>query len=398
MGVLVAFLLAIELARDAPGAPALTVLPILCISPLFFAQSMLALLDMPAMCFARWRCCYSCRTISRMSAMACVALVLAKETGLAAVALFGVWLIAEKRWRAASWYLAPAVALAAWLLFLRDGTGHWLGNAEFTQYNVFYPLHPVRLGFALLRRLYYLFIGSGHFIGSAALLLAWRGGALTIFRRRAWHVAGAFVVVNVLIVSALGGAVLERYLLPVLPVLYIAFAIAICALTPRPRKVALAALLMCLLTANFIYPFYSFPFENNLAFVSFTELEKEAAEAVSVRPGTVATTFPMIAALRHPEFGYVSVRRKVIELKGFRDPDIQPLAAHGPDMIVVYDTAWDPLHLQRLGAFQYLLRRFYNFEQPLTPEEIAEKLSMRVASHWEHRGLTMALLVRDAPS
>src|SRR5206468_2775080 len=102
VGVLVAFLLAIELARDAPGAPALSVLPILCISPLFFAQSMLAQLDVPAMCFGLLALLLFLQDHIRMSALACVALVLAKETGLAAVALFGAWLLAEKRWRAAS--------------------------------------------------------------------------------------------------------------------------------------------------------------------------------------------------------------------------------------------------------------------------------------------------------
>ncbi|MES1260572.1 MAG: hypothetical protein ABUS49_02465, partial [Acidobacteriota bacterium] len=52
LGALFTFLLAIELAREAPGTPAFLVLAMLCISPLFFAQSMLAQLDMPAMCFA----------------------------------------------------------------------------------------------------------------------------------------------------------------------------------------------------------------------------------------------------------------------------------------------------------------------------------------------------------
>src|SRR4030081_760204 len=38
-GALFTFLLAIELARDAPGAPGFSVLAMLCVSPLFFAQS-----------------------------------------------------------------------------------------------------------------------------------------------------------------------------------------------------------------------------------------------------------------------------------------------------------------------------------------------------------------------
>ncbi|MDE3198583.1 MAG: hypothetical protein KGN84_19705, partial [Acidobacteriota bacterium] len=48
LGALATFLLAIELGRGAPGAPAFTAVALLCLSPLFYAQSMMALLDMPA--------------------------------------------------------------------------------------------------------------------------------------------------------------------------------------------------------------------------------------------------------------------------------------------------------------------------------------------------------------
>src|SRR5258708_36962812 len=80
-GVLVTFLLAIELARDAAGAPAFTVLALLCVSPLFFAQAMLAQLDMPAMCFGLLGLLLFLQDRFRLSALACAALVLTKETG-----------------------------------------------------------------------------------------------------------------------------------------------------------------------------------------------------------------------------------------------------------------------------------------------------------------------------
>ena len=67
---------------------------------------------------------------------------------------------------------------------------------------------------------------------------------------------------------------LERYLLPALPVVYIAFAISLRALLPRTRRLAFAGLTVCLIAANFVNPVYPFPFENNLAFVSFVGLEK----------------------------------------------------------------------------------------------------------------------------
>jgi hypothetical protein len=392
-GALVSFLLAIELARDVPGAPAFTVLAMLCVSPLFFAQSMLAQLDMPAMCLSILALLLFLQGRIRASAMVCVALVLTKETGLVCALLFAGWLVAEKRAKEASWYALPAVALGLWLVALRTATGHWLGSAEFTEYNLWYPLNPVRLTIALLRRFYYLFVSTGHFIGTAALIWAWP--RMPLFRTRPWRIAIAFLAANVLVVSALGGAVLERYLLPVLPVIYIAFGVAFRALLPQPRKWALAGLLICLAVANFVNPPYPFPYENNLAFVDFVELEQMAASTVELHPGVIATTFPMADSLRRPELGFVDARRKVVELKSFRASEVAKLNTQRPDMMLIYDTAWDPLHLLAARPSQRLMRKFYGYEPPLTPQEAARTLSMQVEQQWNYHGMKMALLVRD---
>src|SRR5262249_3733298 len=151
---------------------------------------------------------------------------------------------------------------------------------------------------------------------------------------RAWRVGGAFVALHVLMVSALGGAVLERYLLPVLPILYAAFGISLRALLPQTRKIALGVIFFCLITANLVPPPYPFPFENNLAFLSFVDVQREAAAAVDVRQGTIATTFPMSNSLRRPDYGYVSSARAVMEMKSFVPSEVTRLAARRPDMMI----------------------------------------------------------------
>jgi hypothetical protein len=83
----------------------------------------------------------------------------------------------------------PAFAIAAWLFYLREGTGHFLGNPEFAHYNVGFQLHPVRLGITLVRRVYYLFIANWHIIGTAAIVYAWRKS--TLLRTREWGILGA---------------------------------------------------------------------------------------------------------------------------------------------------------------------------------------------------------------
>ena len=113
---------------------------LLCVSPLFFAQAMLAQLDMPAMLFTCLALLLFVQDRPPLAALACTALVLVKETGLLVPMLFGVWLLYERRLRDAVWFLLPAAALGCWLLVLARGTGHLFGNTEFTQYNLYLSL------------------------------------------------------------------------------------------------------------------------------------------------------------------------------------------------------------------------------------------------------------------
>jgi 4-amino-4-deoxy-L-arabinose transferase-like glycosyltransferase len=397
---LITFLLGIELARGATGTPAFAALALLAISPLFFAQSMLAQLDMPAMCLSCLALLLFLQNRVRASALTCVALVMLKETGLIVPALFAGCVILEaKTWKqraAALWFVLPLPCLIFWLVALHNATGHWFGNSAFTAYNLFEPMHPVPFLLALARRIYFLFIGTGHFIGAAAMFWAWR--RMPLLRERPWRIAASFVLANVLVVSALGGAVLERYTLPALPVVYIAFATSLQALMPRTRQLALAGLVVCLAVANFINPVYPFPLENNLAFVSFVGLEEEAAYAVEQRGdalpggGSVATVFPVSNALRNPAFGFVQVPRRVFEMNDFSQSEVGKLKGMAPEMVVVYQREWDPLRLLEKPGVREFLARYYGYKPEMNAEEIAAALSMRVARRWRRRGLTMELL------
>lgn len=306
LGAFGAFLLAITMARGSAGAPAFTALLFLCISPLFVAQGMLAQLDMPAMVFTCLALLLFVQGHFRRSALTCVVLVMMKETGIVAPAVFGFLLLVDRRWKEALLFTAPLFPLGIWLFALHRATGHWAGNESFAAYNAVYSLHPMRFVLALARRLYYLFIGTGHWVGTAAIVYAWRH--TKAFRTRAWMVVAVFAAAHILLVSLFGGAVLERYLLPVLPLLYIAFAVALWTVPGRWRVGGTLALLAMLVSANFVNPVYPFPFENNLAFVSFCHLNERTAQFVERNyPGaTVTTTFPVAGALRRPDFGYVA--------------------------------------------------------------------------------------------
>src|SRR5580658_3177955 len=186
-GALLTFLLAIELARGSPGTPAFIALAMLCLSPLFFAQSMLAQLDMPAMCLSALALLLFLQGRIRACALACAVLAMTKETGLVIPALFAGWLFFERRGREARWFLLPVPLLIVWLAALHHATGYWVGNPAFGDYNLRYPLNPWRFLLALLRRIYYLFIGSGHIIGTIVLFRAWK--RMPLLRSRAWRIA-----------------------------------------------------------------------------------------------------------------------------------------------------------------------------------------------------------------
>lgn len=384
VGVMATLRLGIRMGLSK-GAASLAV-ALLAISPLFFAQSMMAQLDMPAMVFTVLALLLFLEDRIVAAALCSVILVMAKETGIIAPGLFGLWLWVEGRRREALWFLLPILPLAVWLIVLKRGTGHVLGNAAFTEYNLWYQLHPVRLPLAVLRRLYYLFVGTGHWIGTAAVIVALRNAV--VFKTRAWRIAGVLMAAHVLLVSALGGAVLERYLLPVLPILYLAFVAAFWEYGARWRIVSATALGAALIAGNFINPPYPFPMENNLAFTDFVTLQSQAAKYLETHSSQarIATTFPFASALRRPEFGYVRHALHIREIGDFTAADVTPLAREDVAVLVLYPVAWDPLGLMQNQTWTSFLRKYYGYVPPLAPDELQVLLGVHRVARWtRHR-------------
>jgi 4-amino-4-deoxy-L-arabinose transferase-like glycosyltransferase len=398
LGALVVFLLAIELARRTSGAPGFTALVLLCASPLFYAQAMLAQLDMPAMVLTCLALLMFLQDRIRTAALVCTALVMVKETGVVAPMIFGAWLLLEergKRWRQALWFTLPLAPLALWLIYLRHSTGHLFGSPAFTEYNAFYNLRPVRLVLAMIRRLYYLFVGTFHWIGTLALLYAWK--RMPALRERPWRIAASLATAHVLSVTLFGGAVLERYLLPVLPIVYIAFAVAFSACSPRWRVIAQAVMIPAMIAAIFINPLYPFPMENDLAFADFVRLHQKAAAFAQAHypAGVIATTFPLASALRRPEMGYVKRPMKVREVNDFRGANVEPLRAENIQALILYTSAWDPLHLLDQRQFARFLHHYYGYEPQLTESEVEQTLGMHRVAQWTQRGQWIEVLERD---
>jgi hypothetical protein len=199
-------------------------------------------------------------------------------------------------------------------------------------------------------------------------------------------VAGSLVAGHVFLVSVLGGAVLERYLVPMLPVLYIAFAAALWQYRTRWRIVSATALGASLIVGNFVNPPYPFPLENNLAFTDFVMLQSQAAGYLEARApqSRIATTFPFASALRRPEFGYVRYPLQVREIGDFSAANVEALAREDVAVLVLYSVAWDPLGLMQNQRWTAFLRKYYGYSPPV--DEVPVLLGAHRVARWTRHG------------
>jgi hypothetical protein len=190
-------------------------------------------------------------------------------------------------------------------------------------------------------------------------------------------------------VSVLGGAELERYLLPVLPLLYIAMGAAFFTLRPVWRNAGLSTVAAGLLIGLFVNPPYPFPFENNLAMVDFVELHRDAAEFLeaSYPNRTIYTAWPLTAALRDPAFGYITKKLATFETSDFGYSNLNRLDPKGVDVLVLYSRTWEPswsvLHCPIVERF---LRRFYLYEPQMDADQVREHFGLFQVKRWTQRG------------
>ncbi len=396
LGVLFTFLLSIRLSRGLPGAPAFAAALFLLAAPVFYMQSMMVLLDMPAMTLTLAALLLFLDEHWILSAAVCTLLVLTKETAITTPAVLAAWLwfkLGKKR--EALYFAAPALALVGWLFVLHHATGHWLGNAEFAQYNATGTLEPFHLVTALVRRAWFLFVSDGNWLGSIALFVGWH-----VLKTREWTLVAWVAAAQLFVIVVFGGAVLERYALPVLPLVYIAMAAAASTYPASWRRVSHVAMIALLMAGWYWNPPYPFPFENNLAMVNFVRLHQEAADYLEAYAPTrrIATQWPFSDAISHPEFGYVQRPLRAVPVSGFSLPELASTDRSQYDILVTYTRVW-PVegHLLDFGPVRMILRKYFNYQPPATEEEIEAGLGLIYVKTWERQGQQITVYVRPHP-
>jgi hypothetical protein len=384
-GVLFSFLLAIRLGRNSPGAPAFAAVAFLIATPMFYTQSMMAELDMPAMVFTALALLLFLDNRVIACVAACTALVLVKETGISTPFVLALWLMfREKRIRESLYFLVPAAALGAWLMILHHATGHWLGNEEFAKYNVSDSLQLSHILGSLWRRGYFLFIADGLWIGAVVMFAGWR-----VFRGRDWSIAFLVAGAHILLISVFGGASLDRYTMPAFPVLYAAMAVAGSTLPVSWRWVTRGFMISALAVGLWWNPPYPFSFENNLAMTDFVSLQQDAASYLDQHNpnARVASAWPFTDELRRTEFGYVHHRMNVEQIDDFRIESLASLDRSKIDILVVYCRVWaldgGALDIAWLRSY---LDRVWGIHRQATPEQIREALGFVPVIRWDRRG------------
>jgi hypothetical protein len=393
-GLLFTFLLAIELSQDTKGAPAFLPPLLLLVSPLFFTQSMMAQLDMPAMTLALLSLLLFVQRKYGWAAAVSVALVLVKETGLAVPFVFFVVLALRKEFKRAALFVLPAVALAAWLLVLHSKTGYWLGDPGFAHYNVGYAFHPVRMALSFARRIYYLFFAEFRWVGTAILIGSVKG--CKAFRRRRWTTVAAVAALTIILVSVFGGAELERYLLPVLPLFYIAVSVGLTTMRKSINIVAISTMIVGLIVNIFWNPPYPFPYENNYAMVDFVRLQQLAADFAqrSLKNRTIATAWPYTPALENTDFGFVQHPLSVVETNDFHYGSIRAIPAAKFDALITYTRTWAPSNgVIKFDLVRRFLNHFYEWDTDIAPEQ-CEQLGLHELISWSLRGQTITIYTR----
>jgi hypothetical protein len=403
--------------------------------PVYFVQSSMAQVDLPAAGFTFWALGAYIEDRWRSHVLWFSLAALAKETAiLAPLALFcwelGARFIQHRsihwhpkdgpqkiRWqeflppagrRTKPWnLLLPLLPLVLWYAYHYRKTGFLLGNPEFYRYNVATTLSPLRFPFALGMRLWQLFGYFGLYLLTLAGLLAMlrparRDGEVTRPRISFWvQAAFLFVLLAYLVfMSSVGGAVLARYMLPVVPLVILAL---VSTLWRRVRywKVIVGAVAVAFVAGLFSNPPYGFSLEDNLAYRDYIVLHVEAERFLAMRyPGApVLTAWPASDELTRPWIGYVSQPLRVLRIEDFSAAKIDAAMSLRErfDVALVFSTKYQPPQA-RFGtddwiAWQRIKERFFGYHRDLLPEDIAQRLGGAIAYHDERNGQWIAIVV-----
>ncbi len=457
-----------KLARRAANVE-VAVAAVVCtaVHPVFFAQSSLAHADLPAAALTLLGLRMYIEGRRWPSALAFAFASMAKETAivapLALAAWEALWLIIGPRlspmkralflqtlkpdfvpptlnpWRGVLALVLAIVPLLVWFPYHFWRTGYMMGNPEFFRYNVTATMNPVRMLLAVGVRLWQNFGYMNMFVLTIAAAVAMmlppklRGESPSalpghakpprvtpadVLRNRIEiPIQGAFLVVMfayIVMLSAIGGAVLARYLLPIFPITII---IAVSTLwrrapvwpLPGGRVVlrmqgwmAVIAFAVAAFVAGLaINPPYHFAPEDNLTYRDFVVLHQHATAMVQQRypHARVLTSWPATDELNKPYLGYVASPIALSPMENFSAEEIRNAAARrsaGVDsynLALLFSTKYEPARVVfPMSLWLGAGTRYFNYHHDISPEQAAVVLQGRIVMLERRKGEWVALI------
>ena len=369
--------------------------------PVFFAQSSLAHLDLAAGGLTLWALGSYVEQRRGRTVLWFSLAVLAKETAvLAPLALFA-WevlcamlhrgrrdesvCLSPRSWKS-TLLLVPLLPLSLWYGYHYLRTGVVFGNPEFFRYNVQETLHPLRVFLALLVRLWQALGYQNLYLLTLATGFAmWRPpihDASGPRRKIALHVQFAFLAViasYVIFMALVGGAVLARYMLPVVP---LAIIIGVSTLRRRVQvwRWVVAIVALAFVVGLFVNPPYGFSPEDNLAYRDYILLHEHAEDFVEARypMARVLTAWPASDELTRPYLGYVTRPMRVLRIENFTVEQLMSTADFRSrfDVALVFSTKYEPPY-PLFGDWPIWIEwktRFFGWHRDVPPSAAAQLL------------------------
>jgi hypothetical protein len=413
-----------RLSRDVANE-AVAAVTVLCTAlyPVFFAQSSLAHLDMMAAALTLWGLAMHVERRPVATIFFFALAPLAKETAIVTPMVLLGWellcpllrgvrvsedeslcLHRRTRWQTFSLLLCLA-PLLLWFGYHHYRTGFYLGNPEYLRYNLQATLNPLRIVLAILIRLWHVFGYLNLFLLVIGAIVAMSRPPLpesdgTLRLRIPVNVQLVFAVVlagNIVAESVLGGAVLARYMLPVVPLV-----ILVCVSTMRRRFRQwtwwIAFTCAAFVVQLFVPPPYRIAPEDTLLYRDYVILHKLAADELAARYAQVRvlTAWPASDELTRPFLGYVTRPMNVVRIENFSPLEIERAAqATGQfEKTLLFTTKWEPPYplLQALPFGNRLQERFFDYHKDLSPQQAADILGARVVRYLNRNNEWIAIL------
>ena len=362
--------------------------------PVYFAQSSLAHLDLAAAGFTVWGLLAYFEDRNIALAVWFSLAVLSKETAVLAPMALLAWEVLARVLRQRSNLLvssplvrsialaAPLLPLALWYLYHYHRTGFLFGNPEFFRYNVQATVHPLRIVLALGMRLWQVTAYMNlYLLTLAALFAMWRDplGDRPRIALDTQFALLAVILTYVVAMAVVGGAVLARYMLPVIPLIII-----VCVSTLWRRalywRVVIAIVILGFVVALFVNPPYGFSIEDNLAYRDYIILHENAERFVEARYPTakVLTAWPASDELRRPYLGYISRPMTVVRIEDFTVEQLMSASQLRPrfDLALVFSTKYIPAHpwFEHWIQWQQWKAEFFGYHRDVPPAAAAQIL------------------------